>query len=64
MCALCILTGTGLSVNAAEDVVQKPAKEEIIQQRKAREAAFEQKLGLTEAQKQRQKNFESKGVKG
>ena len=61
MCALCILTGTGLSVNAAEDVVQKPAKEEIIQQRKAREAAFEQKLGLTEAQKVKAKELRIKG---
>ena len=61
MCALCILTGTGLSVNAAEDVVQKPAKEEIIQQRKAREAAFEQKLGLTEAQKAKAKELRIKG---
>lgn len=61
MCALCILAGTGLSVNAAEDVTQKPAKEEIIQQRKAREAAFEQKLGLTEAQKAKAKELRIKG---
>lgn len=61
MCTVCILAGMGLSVNAAEDVTQKPAKEEIIQQRKAREAAFEQKLGLTEAQKAKAKELRIKG---
>lgn len=38
-----------------------PSKEEMIQRRKAREAEFEQKLGLTEAQKVKAKELRIKG---
>lgn len=40
---------------------QTMTKEEFIKQRKAREAAFEQKLGLTEAQKLKAKELRIKG---
>lgn len=56
MCAFCVLS---TAANAADTTVQKrhegiknpPSKEEMAKIRKAREEAFEQKLGLTEAQK-------------
>ena len=38
-----------------------PSKEEMMQRRKAREAEFEQKLGLTEAQKLKAKELRIKG---
>ena len=40
-----------------------PSREEMIKMRKAREAAFEQKLGLTEAQKAKAKEIRQKGHK-
>lgn len=64
MCALCVFS---TAVNAAEEtknnegIKQPPSKEEMIQKRKAREAAFEQKLGLTEAQKLKAKELRKKG---
>ncbi len=64
MCALCVVS---TAVNAAdtttvnkpanEGIKNPPCKEEIIKHRKAREAAFEQKLGLTEAQKLKAKEL-------
>lgn len=62
ICALCTISGAyaaEAAVNPQKPPVQKdtqnmqnqPSKEEIMQRRKAREAAFEQKLGLTDEQK-------------
>ena len=46
-----------------EGIKNPPSREEIIQKRKAREAAFEQKLGLTEAQKAQVKELRIQGHK-
>ena len=56
MCTACILAGSGgiaAETTGApnEGIKNPPSKEEIMNRRKAHEAAFEQKLGLTEAQK-------------
>lgn len=65
-CALCLMTTAAF---AAEDSMKKPdfknppSKEEMAKIRKAREAAFEQKLGLTEAQKAKAKELRMKGHK-
>ena len=49
--ALCVFLTSGMAVNAAPTANnnQPPqiSREEMIKQRKAHEAAFEQKLGLT-----------------
>lgn len=65
MCAFCILASAS---NAAEETAksnqpekQIPKKEEMMKMRKAREAAFEQKLGLTDAQKVKAKELRQKG---
>lgn len=66
VCTLCLMSSV---VFAAEDDFKKPdfknppSKEEMIKMRKAREAAFEQKLGLTEAQKAKAKEIRIKGHK-
>lgn len=39
----------------------KPSQEQLLERRKAREAAFEQKLGLTEAQKIKAKELRAQG---
>ena len=66
--ALCVIAKSGIAVNAAPvvpDNNQPPqmSREEMIKQRKAHEAAFEQKLGLTEAQKAQAKELRIKGHK-
>ena len=66
VCTLCLMSSV---VFAAEEDFKKPdfknppSKEEMIKMRKAREAAFEQKLGLTEAQKAKAKEIRIKGHK-
>ena len=64
-CALCLMS---TAVFAGEefkrpDYKNPPSREEMIKMRKAREAAFEQKLGLTEAQKTKAKEIRQKGHK-
>ncbi len=57
MCALCILSSCAIAADTANTGVNegikkdRPSKEEMMKIKKAREAAFEQKLGLTEEQK-------------
>ena len=65
LCALCVITG---STYAADDntnnIPQRknpPTKEEMQKIHKAREAAFEQKLGLTEAQKVQARELRKQG---
>ncbi len=78
MFALCIVSSAGYAA-AAENTVEKasqpvvqvnnegiknpPSKEDMIKMRKEREAAFEQKLGLTEAQKAKVKELRIEGRK-
>ena len=64
-CALCLMS---TAVFASEEFKRPncknpPSREEMIKMRKAREAAFEQKLGLTEAQKAKAKEIRQKGHK-
>ena len=64
-CTLCLMS---TAVFAGEEFKQPdyknpPSREEMIKMRKAREAAFEQKLGLTEAQKAKAKEIRKKGHK-
>ena len=66
--ALCIFATSGMAVNAApvapdNHQPQQMSREEMMKQRKAHEAAFEQKLGLTEAQKAKAKELRIKGHK-
>ena len=66
--ALCIFMTSGLVVNAAppannDNQPPQISREEMIKQRKAREAAFEQKLGLTEDQKAKAKELRIEGHK-
>lgn len=66
--ALCIFATSGMAVNAAPVAPgnhQPPqmSREEMMKQRKAHEAAFEQKLGLTEAQKAKAKELRIEGHK-
>ena len=65
LCALCVITG---STYAADDNTKNipqrknpPTKEEMQKIHKAREAAFEEKLGLTEAQKVQAKELRKQG---
>lgn len=64
ICTLCIFSGAyaaeTASYNNSEKNINKPSKEELIQKRKAREAAFEQKLGLTDTQKTKAKELRKK----
>ncbi len=46
-----------------DGIKTRPSREEMIKMRKAREAAFEQKLGLTEAQKAQIKELRIQGHK-
>lgn len=64
-CALCLMS---TAVFAGEEFKRPncknpPSREEMIKMRKAREATFEQKLGLTEAQKAKAKEIRQKGHK-
>ena len=63
--ALCIFATSGMAVNAApgNHQPQQMSREEMMKQRKAHEAAFEQKLGLTEAQKAKAKKLRIEGHK-
>ena len=64
LCALCVITG---SVQAAENANNLPERknppnhEEFVKARKAHEAEFEQKLGLTEEQKVQAKELRKQG---
>lgn len=66
--ALCVFATSGMAVNAApvapdNHQPQQMSREEMMKQRKAHEAAFEQKLGLTEAQKAKAKKLRIEGHK-
>ena len=65
ICTISILLGAGLAVSAATEnnipAKQPPTKEEIMQHRKARQAAFEQRLGLTEVQKAKARELRIEG---
>lgn len=77
ICALCVVSSAtyaaadkvGVSDSATnvqvtnEGIKNPPSKEEMIKLRKQREAAFEQKLGLTEAQKAKIKELRIEGHK-
>ena len=56
-------SSTKVQVTTNEGIKNPPSKEDIIKMRKAREAAFEQKLGLTEAQKAQVKELRIQGHK-
>jgi len=65
LCAMCVLAGTTYAADDQKFPNKKmpPSKEQMEKMRKAHEAAFEQKLGLTEVQKlkareQRKAGFE------
>ena len=73
-CAMCVMAGTafanepmnkqdlvkkGYAVNQA--IPKKPSPEQMKQARKAHEAAFEQKLGLTEVQKLKARELRKAG---
>ena len=71
VCALCTISATYAAEAAVtpqkppvqkdtQNMQNKPSKEEIMQRRKAREAAFEQKLGLTDEQKIKAKELRIK----
>ena len=65
ICTISILSGAALAVSVVDEnnipAKQTPTKEEIIQHRKARQAAFEQRLGLTDAQKAKAKELRIEG---
>ena len=65
-CLICLLS-SGAVFAATEDrqgwQPPQPPTAEMIKERKAREAAFEQKLGLTEAQKEKAHKLRVKGHK-
>lgn len=62
-CALCIAMSVVCATETEPDktLKQPVTKEEMIKQRKAREAVFEQKLGLTEEQKSQARELRKKG---
>ena len=64
-CTLCLMSTAVFAVDDFKkpDCKNPPSKEEMAKMRKAREAAFEQKLGLTEAQKAKAKEIRQKGHK-
>ena len=64
-CALCLMSTAVFAGKEFKrpDYKNPPSREEMIKMRKAREAAFEQKLGLTEAQKAKAKEIRQKGHK-
>ncbi len=53
--------GVNEGIKNPEGIKNRPSKEEMIKIRKAREAAFEQKLGLTDEQKAKAKELRIKG---
>ena len=65
ICTISIFWGAELAVSAATEnnipAKQPPTKEEIMQHRKARQAAFEQRLGLTEVQKAKARELRIEG---
>lgn len=56
-------TAPAVNEGIKTDVKQRPSKEEMMKIRKAREAAFEQKLGLTDEQKAKAKEIRLNGHK-
>ena len=67
-CALCVITGSAHAAAVNDDNTNNlpkkknpPTKEEIQKFHKAREAAFDQKLGLTEEQKVQAKELRKQG---
>ncbi len=65
MCALCVMS-TAVCVaeetkTVNEGVQNPPSREDIINKKKAREAAFEQKLGLTDEQKEQARELRLQG---
>lgn len=66
LCALCVLTSASIAAEADNKIPEKknpPTREQMMKMHHAREAVFEQKLGLTEVQKlkvreQRKQGFE------
>ena len=66
LCALCVLTSASIAAETDNKVPEKknpPTREQMMKMHHAREAVFEQKLGLTEVQKlkvreQRKKRYE------
>ena len=65
-CALCLISSAAFAAEGSfrkPDFKNPPSREEMIKIRKAREAAFEQKLGLTEEQKVKAKELRIKGHK-
>ncbi len=77
MCALCVVSSAAFASETADKVSEAdasknlqvhnegiqnpPSREEVMKMRKEREAAFEQKLGLTEEQKAKVKELRFKG---
>ena len=64
-CTLCLMSTAVFAVDDFKkpDCKNPPSREEMIKMRKAREAAFEQKLGLTDVQKAKAKEIRQKGHK-
>ena len=66
ICAVCMMTSEK-AIESADKKVNEgiknapPSKEEMMKIKKAREAAFEKKLGLTEEQKEKAKELRIKG---
>ncbi len=64
LCAMTVLAGYAAAAetkNVPEQRKQPPSKEQMEQFRKAHEAAFEQKLGLTEVQKLKARDLRKEG---
>ena len=63
LCAMCVLAGTTYAADNQNFPNKKlpPNKEQMEQARKAHEAAFDQKLGLTEVQKLKAKELRKAG---
>lgn len=67
MCTLCVITGTvqaateNNSENKPDRIKNRPSQEEMAKIRKAKEAEFEQKLGLTEEQKVKARELRKQG---
>lgn len=62
LAALTVQMGSiAFAVPCGNEDANPPSREQMLEKRKAREAAFEQKLGLTEAQKTKAKELRIKG---
>lgn len=63
LCAMCVLAGAANAADEQKMPIKKmpPNKEQIEKVRKAHEAAFEQKLGLTEVQKLKARELRKSG---